>query len=234
MDFQEIIEQLQQFKPSSVFVYGSRARSDHKPDSDYEIGVIFRGTRYVSRSQIAKKVALTEVNIYPFKLEQLQSGQIDTPFQVQVYLRDLVLSAKTIGGEEIIEHLDPPSITALSLLQEVRFDLGRATAALLSKRHGDDKSATLGFSKSCLFAARCLVILKLHQFPTTYDGILKLASQVITDQKYQTLVQDAYDVRQRSAQVTDQLLFDNIAFLTRVVEPTLMEAYRKLSAKPII
>ena len=30
----KIIEALEQFNPYSVFVYGSRGRGDHKPDSD--------------------------------------------------------------------------------------------------------------------------------------------------------------------------------------------------------
>jgi hypothetical protein len=227
MNIEEVITQLQQFKPVSVFLYGSRARTDFLPDSDHEIGVIFRADGYVSRGEIAEKVQFPDVNIYPFKLEDLEAGHLDTPFVVPIYLHELILSARTISGEEAVERLIPPSITTLHLLQEIRFGLGRATAALLSKRHGDDVSAALGFSKTCLFAVRCLVILRLRRFPTSYDEIYELADQVVDDESYRELVKAAYAVRKRELEVTNQHLFDNLAFLNRVVEPVLMEAYQK-------
>lgn len=215
-------------------MYGSRARTDFKEDSDYEIGVIFSEAEYVGRSEIAKKISIPDVNIYAFKLEDLERGWIDTPFQAQVYLHELILTAKTIDGEKVIERLEPPKITTLSLLQEVRFGLGRGTAALLSERHGDLLSAALGFSKTCLFGVRCLVILKLRRFPTTYDEIFELADQVIQEEKYRELVRAAYDVRQKKTPPTKQQLFDNLAFLNRVVEPILMEAYREHGDAPLI
>lgn len=234
MNIEDIVSQLQQFKPLSIFIYGSRARTDFKEDSDYEIGVIFRTADYVSRGEIAQQVSLPDVNIYPFKLEDLEAGWLDTPFQVQVYLHELILSAKTVDGEKVMERLEPPKITVLHLLQEIRFGLGRATAALLSERHGDALSASLGFSKTCLFAVRCLAILKLGQFPTSYDDIFALTDQVVDEEKYRELVKTAYDVRRKKQAVTKQHLFDNLAFLNRVVEPTLMEAYREHGDKPIL
>lgn len=227
MSLEEIIHQLQQFKPLSVFVYGSRARSDFKEDSDFEIGVLFREADYVSRGDIAAKVSAPGVNIYPFKLEDLERGWIDTPFQVDIYLYELMSYAKTVYGEKIVEGLKPPRITTLSLVQRIAFDKGMMVAALLSERHGDEITASQGFAKTVLFATRLLMILHKQKFPAGYDEILAAADEVLDDDKYLELVRRAYDVRLKKSKVTRQNIFDGIAYLNRCVEPQLLAALRE-------
>ncbi len=58
---QATLKTLEQFHPKSVFLYGSRGRGDAKPDSDYEIGVIFDDDKYVQRSDIHAAVTDSQV-----------------------------------------------------------------------------------------------------------------------------------------------------------------------------
>jgi hypothetical protein len=71
---QATLKTLEQFHPKSVFLYGSRGRGDAKPDSDYEIGVIFDDGKYVQRSDIHAAVTDPQVKAYPFKWEELLQG----------------------------------------------------------------------------------------------------------------------------------------------------------------
>lgn len=57
------IQALARFNPKSVFVYGSRGRGDAKPDSDYELGVIFDDNKYVQRSDIHAAITNKQVNV---------------------------------------------------------------------------------------------------------------------------------------------------------------------------
>ena len=67
--------------PVSVFLYGSRARTDFLKRSDFEIGVLIPNDRYISRGEIKKKIKVTGITIYPFRLEDFKEGIMDTPFQ---------------------------------------------------------------------------------------------------------------------------------------------------------
>lgn len=86
-----VIDQLQKFSPLSIFLYGSRAGDDFLSSSDYEIGCIFPRAQYVSRSLLQSAVQFdSRIKVYPYILEELQSGVIDTPFQPKMYLRDIL------------------------------------------------------------------------------------------------------------------------------------------------
>lgn len=63
--------------PASVFLYGSRARTDFLKKSDFEIGVLIPMDRYVSRSELKKIVGEDGINIYPFRLKNFKKGIID-------------------------------------------------------------------------------------------------------------------------------------------------------------
>lgn len=210
------IEVLDRFKPRSIFLYGSRARTDFMPDSDYEIGVIFDESAYVNRSEIHKAISSPEVKAYPFKTQQLMDGTFDTPFQRAIYLRELALGGRTLKGERIIEKMTPPQITTFDLVQRIRFDMGYALAAVLSMRSGDDKTCKEEFSKSCLFGIRCLEILEYREFSIGYDAIYEVAAKVIKEPEYLRVVEAAFALRRKDSDVPSDIVFKNISLLNSI------------------
>src|SRR3989344_3259123 len=157
--------------PTSIFLYGSRARTDFLKRSDFEIGVLIPESRYFSRSDIKKNINIPNVSIYPFKLEDFTKSIIDTPFQKSVYLRELISAGKTLYGKKIIEQMKPPAITIVDIMQDLRFNIGYALASIISHRNHDPKTTSLEFYKSCLFGTRSLLLLKKRKFALTYDEI---------------------------------------------------------------
>lgn len=213
---EQIIESLAQFNPYSVFLYGSRGRGDNNKNSDWEVGVIFKDDKYFERNIIHTAVQLDSVRIYPFKLSEIQSGVLDTPFVSSIYLRELVKGGKTISGTAVIESIEPIAITTLDLVRRIRFDIGYSLASLLSFRSGDVPTALEEFSKSCLFGLRTLEILKLHRFIVGYDAIYDAKSDLELRDDYLNVLETAYRVRQGSEELTIDDIFDNISFLNYV------------------
>ena len=229
----EVVEGLQQFKPESVFLYGSRARTDYLPTSDHEVGVLFRKASYVGRGELSQAVGRTGFSIYPFRYEDFVQYNPDTPFQKTIYMRELIEGGRTLSGADVVEQMKPPEIKALDLLQDIRFSLGRALDAVISNRNGDKVSAGLGFSKSCLFGVRCLEIADLQQFPLTYDDIYRLSSQVVLPE-YQPVVEAAYKSRQEHTPIQPDQLFRNISLLNQVVEPRLVLEFENEGNKVVL
>lgn len=123
-DLEKVIQVItDRFHPDSIFLYGSRARNDFLPESDYEVGVIFHDDNYVSRSEIRALIDNPLFSIYPFRRSEILNVTIDTPFQKTLYLWDISSTGKTIWGERMIEELILPEIHILDLLQDVRFSL---------------------------------------------------------------------------------------------------------------
>lgn len=193
---QVALDALNQFHPKSVFLYGSRGRGDAKPDSDYEIGVIFDDDKYVQRSDVHAAIKDPKVKAYPFKWGELSTGTFSHVFQKSLYLRELIQGGRTIAGEHLIEQIPPIPITMLDLIQRLRFDIGMALAALLSFRAGDTETSMEEFSKSCFFGLRTLEIFELKTFPVGYDAIYELSSKVVTKPKYQKVIEAARQVRE--------------------------------------
>lgn len=137
----ETLKALDKFKPRSVFLYGSRSRGDAKPDSDYEIGVIFDDDKYVRRSDIHAAIPNPNVKAYPFKWGELLNGTFGHVFQKSIYLREIIKGGRTIAGEHLLEQIPPPPITTLDLIQRLRFDIGMALAAVLSFRLATQRQA---------------------------------------------------------------------------------------------
>jgi predicted nucleotidyltransferase len=226
----DTLRSLAPFNPKSVFLYGSRGRKDAKPDSDYEIGVIFQDDLYVQRSEIHASITNSNVKAYPFKWTELRSGRFDTPFIKSIYLREIIEGGRTIAGEHLIEHIPPPSITTLDLVQRIRFDIGYALAALLSFRTGDMSTSMEEFGKSCLFGLRCLEILDLKTFPFGYQQIHELSRKVVDDPEYLSVIDAAFSLRGKKESVSIDLVFKNISFLNRLVEAKIASRF---SAKGI-
>ena len=219
--------------PTSIFLYGSRARTDFLKRSDFEIGVLIPESRYFSRSDIKKNINIPNVSIYPFRLEDFTNGIIDTPFQKSVYLRELISAGKTLYGKKVIEHMKPPAITTIDLMQDLRFNIGYALASIISHRNHDTKTTSLEFYKSCLFGTRNLVLLKKRKFALTYDEIFLLSKEINLD-IYADLVKTAYQCRIGKAKYSEIDLFKNISYLNKFIEPELMKYFKKYGDKIII
>ena len=224
---EEVVKLLtKHFKPISIFLYGSRARIDFLKRSDFEIGILFSKDNYVRRSKIKKVISKKGFNIYPFEYEEFLQGKIDTPFQKKIYLRELILAGKTLSGEKVIEKMKAPQISMMDLIQDLRFNLGYALASVISHRNGDKITASTEFYKSCLFATRTLIILKLRVFPLTYDEILENSKKLDLGE-YKELVEKAYKIRNGKNEYEDKDLFQNISYLNEFIEPLLLESFEK-------
>ncbi|MDP3888822.1 MAG: hypothetical protein Q8Q24_02145 [bacterium] len=212
--------------PLSVFVYGSRAIGDFVKESDWEVGVVFNESNYTSRSSLSKLHSVKDLSLFPFKYEELVAGTIDTPWPKNIYLRELVSSAKTLFGDEIIENLPPPKITVFDLLQAIRFELGIAIAAApISYRNGDIKGAGKSFYWSCLYGTRCLEILDLNIFPIGFKKIYDLSKKLSLGE-YVDLPIKAFNVR-NGVCLDEEVLYRNISYLNKLIEEKLLAVYKK-------
>lgn len=221
------------FDPVSIFLYGSRARTDALDRSDYEVGVLYKREKKISRVELKAVNPHTEVVVYPFEYEDFVTYKIDTPFPEAIYFRELIGAGKTLYGEQIIEHLQPPKITTLDLLQRVRFDTAFALAAILSKRNGDEITASTEFSKSCLFSVRCLIILETKHFPFTYDDIYE-QSKAVDLSGYRQVVDHAFAVRKGAKPLDENFLYRNVSLLNKVIKNRIVDSMQKEGNKELL
>ncbi len=219
--------------PVSVFLYGSRARTDFLNSSDFEIGVLIPADRYIGINEFKKAVGEDGTNVYPFRLEDFKNGIIDTPFQKTIYLRELVSAGKTLYGEKVIENMDAPAITVVDVMQDLRFNMGYALGALISHRHKDFKTASAEFYKSCLFGTRSLLVFKKRKLALSYDEIFSLSKKLDLD-IYADLVKTAYDCRVGKAKYSEMDIFQNISYLNNFIEPELVKYFKKYGNKTLI
>ena len=233
LQLNKVCDELKKLKIKTAFLYGSRARGDYLKNSDYEIGVLFFKKDYLSRGKlevIFKKYK--NFNIYPFEYEKFIKGEIDTPFQKNIHLREIIKSGKTIIGDEIIKNIKPPEICIIDLAQDIRFNIGRSLDSIICKREGNNRIALSIFSKSCLFGTRDLIILKLKKFPVSYDEIYKLSKKLNLG-NYKRIVANAYKIR-KGGKIKKKDLFENLSYLNQFIEKEIIISYKKYSNKIII
>ncbi|MCH7759037.1 nucleotidyltransferase domain-containing protein [Patescibacteria group bacterium] len=224
--FQDLIKKVdKKFKPISIFLYGSRARTDFLEYSDYEVGLLYSSKQEISRTELKKFNPIKSIIFYPFEYESFLKYIIDTPFPEIIYFRELILGGKTISGQKVIEELKPPPVKILDLLQRISFDIGVAFAAVLSYRRGDLITAGMEFSKSCLFGIRCLIILQHKAFPLNYDEIYQ-ASLKLKLGPYSQVVKHALDVRQ-GKKLSEASIYHNISLLNEMVKEKILEVFEK-------
>jgi len=221
-------------EPVSIFLYGSRARNDYLDRSDFEIGIVMLKRKYIRRSKIKKAINPKGFNIYTFKYEDFIRGKIETPFQKSIYLREIVEAGRTLRGRKIIENMKPPAIKVLDVIQDLRFNLGRAFNAMHSSRNHDSLTANYTFYKSCLFGLRDLEILKLRKFPVPYGDIYKLSKRLNLNKEYKDLVGTAYKARLGKKNFKELDIFTNISFLNDFIEPQIVEFFNKNGNKILI
>lgn len=228
-----IINKLKNFNPESIFLYGLRARTDYTKRSDFEVGIIFKKENYTHRKELKEAIKEKEINVYPFKLEEIKIGNLDTPFQKAIYLRELILAGKTIYGKKIIENIKLPEIRVIDIIQDLRFNIGYAFASMHSYRNGDKKTGAYEFYKSCLYGTRNLEILKLRKFPLSFTEIYEL-SKKLGLKEYNSLVLNAYKLRQSKTKFEEKNIFKNISYLNDFMEPQLIEYFNKNGNKVLI
>jgi len=229
----ETIEAItEKFDPVSIFLYGSRARTDSLSRSDYEVGVLYKRAEKISRTDLKTINRHIDVVLYPFEYEDFLNYKTDTPFPENIYFRELIEAGKTLYGEQVIENLQPPKITTLDLLQRIRFDTGFALAAILSKRNGDEITAATEFSKSCLFGVRCLIILETKRFPLTYDDIYEQSKKLDLGE-YREVVDHAFAVR-KDEKIDENYLYRNISLLNKLIKNRILESLQKDGDKVLL
>ena len=214
----DIVEKItQKASPSSIFLYGSRARDDATKRSDYEIGVLFTEDEYINRSALRGIITNENISIYPFEITQFKQGELDTPFNKRIYVRELVVAGKTLYGEQVIENMPIPSISAVDILADVQFNLGYALAATIANRDGATTTANLLFYKSVFFATRALIILEQKKMFITYTDIYQASKQLelgdyakVLDAAHKARNDRAYDIH---------MLYKNISYINQYILP---------------
>ncbi len=222
----KVIENLyKKFNPISIFLYGSRARGDFLETSDYEIGVLYSKDKKIFRTELNKFNPIPNIRFYPFEYEGFLNYRMDTPFPKNIYYNEIILSGKTLKGKEVLEKLKTPSIKIIDLLQSIEFNTGLALGSILSYRCKDFVTSREEFSKSCLFGARCLVILEKKEFPLTYDKIYKSSINLEIDD-YSKTIKHAIDVR-NGKEIEKIHIYKNISFLNQVVKEKILSVFKK-------
>ena len=219
--------------PISIFFYGSRASVDFLQSSDFEIGVLIPQNRYISRSEIQKKIKNNQFSIYPFEYEKFVKFNIDTPFQKTIYSRELIVGGKTLLGKKVIENLQPPAIMVIDIIQDLRFNLGYAFASMHSYRNGDKKTASDEFYKSCLYGLRNLEILKLKNFSVGFKEIYELSKKLKLGE-YKLLVDNAYKLRLGKIKFQEKYVFQNFSYLNEFIEPQIIKHFKRYGNKILI
>ena len=211
--------------PISIFLYGSRARNDFTKNSDFEIGVIISKNKRISGDKIRRHFNKNNFKIYVFRYEDFIKKRIDTPFQKSLFLREIILSGKTIRGKRILENLTPPKIKVIDLIQDLRFNIGYSLAALNSYRNKDKKTAFLELYKSCLFGTRSLIILRLKKFPLNKEEIHKLFKKIKTG-KFKPVINKILKMDKNKINCQEKDILENISYLNNFIEPEIMKSLK--------
>lgn len=227
LELQEMIESvLEMSSPESIFLYGSRSRTDFLPTSDYEVGVFYNEENMADELTLHSNLTPEKrFRIYPYNIADFTSGVFDLPFETSIFLRIVGMSGKTIWGEEVIEKMKLPPITIVSIMREIKFQIGRASDAIVCDRRGDNEFSAELFYKSCLLGTRDLVILNTRRFPVSYKEILA-DSMALDLCEYANLPLKAYNSR-LNKQVDSADLLSNIWYLNRYIEKQIMDTYKK-------
>lgn len=219
----DILETLKTFEPLSIFIYGSQANQSQNLKSDFEIGIIFDDANYISRKEIKNKISNENYNIFPFKLNELKSFNIDTPFQKNIYIASLINgNAKTIYGKKIIENLKCPKISKKDLLMDTSFNLGYAlTAVRLMKEKVYDLAYELLY-KSLFFATRNLIYVKTKILLSGYVNIYKESKNICIPNEFRELLDMGIQLRNNQLlKIDESLFYRNISYINKFVIPSI-------------
>ena len=204
-------------KPVSVFVYGSMVRVDFENDSDYEIGIVYEKDKKWSRQQLKDLHSYENVKIYPFVLEELESGEIDSPFPKAIYLKTLLKSNFVVYGKKLEEIIKDVEINKEDLIEAVGFCLGRAYSAIVSSRQNDWVAVRDSFTKSALYGLQILIYIKIKELVFSYKEIQEKSKDLLPEE-YEELINHVIEIRKGNLVVETPLLYKNISFLNKVLK----------------
>jgi hypothetical protein len=200
----------------SVFVYGSRARRDADEHSDLELGVIPHAGCDLGRGRLASAFAPIQARAYVFSEDDLRAALFRVPFAKALLQRELAQTGITVFGDQIIEGLAPVEITALDVLREVRFQIGRCFEGLMECRADADELARESWIKSCWYGARSLLLLEGLGLVVERRHIRDLIKQV--SPQGHVLVTRAVRAREGQLRIPEQDFYQLLDFLTEDVE----------------
>lgn len=203
-------------KAESAFMYGSFARGDFEAGSDVEVGLIFRREHKVSRSELARLNTSTHISIYPYILEDILNYQPDVPFPKKIFMYELISTARTLLGKDIIGQLALPKIENSDLLETITFEKGFAISAVIAYRNGEMKTARKLFLSSCLFASRILLLIKTQKFIFHYQEIIENTLKLDLDEEYKEILRHVLELRKKDITIDSSLLFRNLKYLDMV------------------
>ena len=192
-------------------------RDDFKNDSDYEIGIVYEKDKKWSRQQLKDLHNYENVKIYPFVLEELGSGEVDTPFPKAIYLQTLLRSNFVVYGKKIEEIIKEVKINKEDLVESVGFCLGRAYSAVVSSRQNDWVAVRDSFTKSALYGLQILIYIKTQKLVFSYKEIQEKSKDLLPEE-YEELINHVIEVRKGNVTIETPLLYKNISFLNQVLK----------------
>ncbi|MCX6794979.1 MAG: nucleotidyltransferase domain-containing protein [Candidatus Falkowbacteria bacterium] len=208
----EILSNLVSFKPVSVVNTGSSASNEGGKESDRDIMVIFKDNDYVERSKL-KDLCFNKVRIYPFRISEIRKMISPTPFPRKFYFWWISRNSKVLYGENVLRDLRI-KITKKDLKEVIFFERGVALSAMHSFRNGDEKTARISFSKSCLFGTVAGIWLLNNKFISKYDDAVREGKKIFP--KNYKLIKKANDLRKGNRKLTEQDVFNNIKYLHNI------------------
>jgi len=179
----------------------------------------------VSRKEIKKQITNSNYNVFPFKLSEIQTYTLDTPFQKNIYIASLICgNAKTIFGENIIENLEMPQISKQDLLMDTSFNLGYALSAVRLMKENVKDLANEMFYKSMFYATRNLFYAKNKILLSGYNTIFEESKKLNMPEEYKELLTFGNKLRNENLiNIEPSLYFKNISYINKFVIPQIEE-----------
>lgn len=237
MIYEKLLEKIKreivkEANPVSIFTYGSFNTVNFVEGvSDLDIGVICKKDVSVKLRELAKKFSSPRlaIKIYRYKTIELKSLNV-TPFTKSVFVRQLILSAKTIYGKRVIEKMTLPKITLLDAYREASTSTFRVLAGLFLFRSEIKRWSLESTYKACLYATRSIEFL-LGEFPIGFKEIYELSRKLKLEKRWKKLIKKAYDFRLGKIKPTKDMLeeciFETITFCNQIAERKIMGKLRK-------
>ncbi len=213
--------------PLSVFLYGSRAREDHRQNSDFEVGLIYPEKSRVRREDLAAMHTFSNLNLYSFTQESLKKYSIEVPFPKIVFLRELFENGSVVLlGKSLKEIIGPPPVSVSDMFEEVVFNRARSLGSLLSFRNKDVTTATDQIVKACAYALKMYLLLKTKQLFSRYDIVFTHPELIKLEPEYQNTFSRIYEIRMQKKPLDLNLIFS----VMTVIDKKVYEPVKKLAS----
>jgi hypothetical protein len=102
-------------------------------------------------------------------------------------------------------------------MKETSFLLGQALSSIFISRSGNKNLANEIFCKTCLYAARILILLNKGKLVSSYHQIYLLSKELDISSENQALIDIAYKYRKnKKTKINDDYLYKTISFLNYI------------------